>query len=56
MVVFGREYFFGGMGIQWCQPVSINSCTNTDSICSVYSIVLSGWNNIGSTSQDTGNG
>ena len=23
MVVFGREYFYGGMGIQWCNPVSI---------------------------------
>ena len=32
VVVFGREYFFGGMGIQWCNPVSINvinvKCSN----------------------------
>ena len=23
MVVFGREYAYGGMGIQWCDPVSV---------------------------------
>ena len=29
MVVFGREYFYGGMGIQWCNPVSIPPYTNS---------------------------
>ena len=23
VVVFGREYYFGGMGIEWCYPVSM---------------------------------
>ena len=22
VVVYGREYAYGGMGIQWCHPVS----------------------------------
>jgi len=22
VVVFGREYYYGGMGIEWCNPVS----------------------------------
>ena len=54
IVVFGKEYFYGGMGIEFCDPVrQWNAIKDTpNNIVEVFlDVFVSGWHHNGPASQ-----